>query len=318
MHNTGFDLRHLEAFAAIMSAGSVTGGARILGKSQPSVSRTLLELEATLGQALFHRSGPRIVPTKLGVALQADVERLFVGLRHIRARADASAADLPSPVAIVATPALAAGLVPLALAALPDRQLPKRINLQALSADAVIQSLLSRTADIGVASAPFDAPGIETLWAGEAPCIAVLRTDDPLAAHRRIALGALRGRRIVTLANPNRLRRPIEAALKDAGVPTDEMVETNASHAALALVRAGIGVAILEPASAFGLAPSGIAVRPVVGNIPFHFGAIAPAGTPLSTTAHLLVGTLRAAAGRLPGFKPIEFPTGRRRTRNAG
>ena len=90
MHNSGFEIRHLEAFSAVISAGSVTGGARLLGVSQPSVTRALQELETSLGRALFHRSGPRIAPTKLGVALHADVERLFVGLRQIRARAVAS------------------------------------------------------------------------------------------------------------------------------------------------------------------------------------------------------------------------------------
>lgn len=56
------ELRQLEAFAAVMSTGSVTAAGRLLGRSQPAISRLLQELEAEIGYALFSRSGPRVTP----------------------------------------------------------------------------------------------------------------------------------------------------------------------------------------------------------------------------------------------------------------
>ena len=41
--------RQLEAFAAVMSTGSVTGAARLLARSQPAITRLVQELEAEVG-----------------------------------------------------------------------------------------------------------------------------------------------------------------------------------------------------------------------------------------------------------------------------
>nr|WP_282960456.1 aldo/keto reductase [Burkholderia cenocepacia] len=51
------ELHQLEAFSAVMSAGSVTGAGELLGRSQPAVTRQIQELEADLGYALFDRHG---------------------------------------------------------------------------------------------------------------------------------------------------------------------------------------------------------------------------------------------------------------------
>lgn len=56
------EIRQLEAFAAVMTTGSVTGAARLLERSQPAITRLVQELEAEIGYALFARSGPESLP----------------------------------------------------------------------------------------------------------------------------------------------------------------------------------------------------------------------------------------------------------------
>ncbi|WP_313388320.1 LysR family transcriptional regulator, partial [Achromobacter aegrifaciens] len=109
------ELRQLEAFAAVMSTGSVTAAGRLLGRSQPAISRLLQELEAEIGYPLFARSGPRVTPTEQGFLLYDDVERALAGMQQIRSRADEIARGQAQPLLMAATSALAAGLVPDAL-----------------------------------------------------------------------------------------------------------------------------------------------------------------------------------------------------------
>ncbi|MEX0371747.1 MAG: LysR family transcriptional regulator, partial [Tateyamaria sp.] len=54
------DPNHLVMLAAVVDEGGLTSGAHALGKSQPSLSRTLAALEARLGQPLFEKGGARL------------------------------------------------------------------------------------------------------------------------------------------------------------------------------------------------------------------------------------------------------------------
>lgn len=297
------DIRQLEAFAAVMSAGSITGAARLTGRSQPAVTRLIQELEAELGFHLLHRSGPRISPTAQGVRFHAEAERALVSLRQMRARADAIANAEAPPIEVAAIPALAAGLVPAALARLGEA-LPREIHLHGAPAEQVALAVLARRAEIGLASLPFDHPGLDTLWIGSAPCVVALPANDALAQRAVVPIRQLAGRRLLTMANPFRLRRRVQQALDRVGIASSPILATNASLNALLAVRAGLGVAIIEPATAYGVPVEGVVIRPLDAIIPFLWGVIAPLAVPLSSTAQALVGALcDTAVAILPGFR---------------
>ncbi|MFO6463411.1 LysR family transcriptional regulator [Jannaschia sp. KMU-145] len=63
------DPSHLRLLAAIVDAGGLVEGAQKLGKSQPSVSRTLSMIEARLGSRLFEKGKRPLRPTELGLSL---------------------------------------------------------------------------------------------------------------------------------------------------------------------------------------------------------------------------------------------------------
>lgn len=298
------DLRQLDAFSAVMSAGSITGAARLLGRSQPATTRLIQDLEESLGYPLFHRNGPRISPTEQGVLFFEEVERLLVSLKHIRERAGAIGRGEARPFEVAATPALSIGLVPDALAAMGAGTLPRLLHIQSLSAENVVQTLLARAADFGIASLPIEHPGLDVHWIGEAPCVAAVAAGSELAARDTIRIADLAGACVITMANPYRLRRRVNEAIAQAGVTPLRVIDTNASLTALSLARAGLGVAIVEPASACGLLPEGLVLKPLDVHIPFLFGTVSPAAKPLSSTLIAFNDALReVAARRLPGFR---------------
>lgn len=120
------EIRELEAFLAVMSTGSITAAARLLDRSQSQVTRLIQDLEISVGFALLDRNGPKIAPSEKGIAFHAEAERFLSGIGHLRERARTIAEKEPQPIEIVAIPAFASGIIPLALAALPEKLLPRK------------------------------------------------------------------------------------------------------------------------------------------------------------------------------------------------
>lgn len=297
------DLRQLEAFAAVMSAGSITGAARLLGRSQPALTRLIQELEETLGFSVLHRSGPRVTPTERGLRFHQEVEPVITWLRHLRERAEAIAADKPRSLEIAAIASFAAGMLPAALARLGQNALPEQVHIRAALAEQVVQSVATHVAEIGVTSLPVDHPALEIHWIGEAPCVAAVRADDPLAAYDTIPLASVEGRRLITMANPFRWRRRVDIALEQVGVRPASVLDANTSNTALMAARAGLGIAILEPVIAYGMPLEGVAIRKLDVPIAFFWGVVTPYGRPLTPLVEGLVGALEAVAREtLPGF----------------
>ncbi|KAF1048010.1 MAG: Octopine catabolism/uptake operon regulatory protein OccR [Herbaspirillum frisingense] len=299
------DLNQLEAFAAVMTIGSVTGAGRSLGRSQPAISKAIGDLEAELGYALFDRNGPRVTPTGKAFLLYEEVERSLVGLRSIRERAAEIGREEAQPVHLVATPALASTIAPAALQLVASQEgiaFPEHIHLRSASAEQVVHAVLHRTVSLGLTSLPVAHRGLELHWIGEAPCVAVLRADHPLAKKDRITRAALRGERVITMSNRYRLRQRIETALGEDSL-LDVAIDTNTSFNAIMAARAGLGVALVEPITALGMPIEGLVVKPLAVDIPFYFGVVTPFGKPVEGVTRALIDAVeRSARDILHGF----------------
>ena len=296
------DTRQLEAFVAVMSIGSMTGAARALGKSQPVVTRLIQELEQEIGFSLLHRNGPRIAPTEQGIAFFTQAELFLGGLRTISERARQIVSQKAGPLEIASIPAIAASILPQALATFAPGEMPDHVHMQSTSAENVVQTVVARTADVGIASLPLDNTGVDVHWVGEVPCVAVVAESSDLAGRSVIGPKDLQGRRLIASANPYRLRMRINQALEAHKVMTCGVVDSNATYVSLSLARAGVGVANVESATLWGLPVRGVRIIPLAFEVPFQWGAVTATGRPLSPTAKRLLEAIESVAATMPGF----------------
>lgn len=272
------EIRQLEAFAAVYSAGSVTAAGRMLDRSQPMVSRQIQDLENELGFTLFTRTRPQVTLTEQGRQFYDEVRNVLAGLQQLDARTHEIAQGWARPLRIAATDALSSNLIPVVIGQL-ERSAPvfeNRMYIDTMPPEQVVESVADGQADIGIVSLPVDLGRCHLNWSGQAPCVLALPEAHPLTAHETVSVDDLGDNTVITMSNRSRLRHRLSTALlqKDPTARPRRYIETTSSINALMLVRAGVGLALMDPLTAVSMKPAGVVYRPIDRYVPYLLGAI--------------------------------------------
>lgn len=135
------------SFLAVMREQSLSGAARVLGLTQPTVGRHVDGLESALGLALFTRSPAGLQATEGARALLPHAEAMASAAEALQRAATGEAADDSGVVRITASEMIGSEVLPAALSAFRERH-PRVIVELVLSNRS--EDLLRREADIAV------------------------------------------------------------------------------------------------------------------------------------------------------------------------
>ena len=147
MNNAMLDWNLIHSFVAVAETGSLSGAARMLGASQPTVGRHVAELERALGVTLFRRGRRGYALTEKGEKL---LERALTVREHATAfarLAEGATEGVSGTVRITASEVVSAHVLPGILARLGEVE--PGIELEVVASDRV-ENLLRRDADIAV------------------------------------------------------------------------------------------------------------------------------------------------------------------------
>ena len=111
------DWDELRTFVEVSRDGSLTGAARRLGLTQPTVGRHIDALEAALGLTLFTRSPRGLTPTPAALALEPHVEAMAAAAAALGRAASGEAAADRGTVRITASDVVGCEVLPPILAA---------------------------------------------------------------------------------------------------------------------------------------------------------------------------------------------------------
>src|ERR1700754_4775302 len=81
-HEPSWD--HYRSFLAVLGEGSLSGAARVLGMTQPSLGRHVRELETALGVPLFSRGPQGLIPTEAALDLRPHAESMAAAAASLR------------------------------------------------------------------------------------------------------------------------------------------------------------------------------------------------------------------------------------------
>lgn len=291
--------RQIEVFRAVMHTGNVTQAAQALHTSQPTVSRELARLEQVLQMNLFDRVRGRLRPTARALALLEEVQRSYLGLERIAAAARSLREFTQGRIALACLPALAHGLLPLAVQRFAADHPQVGVSITPQESPLLEEWLTEQRFDLGLCEriqAPA-ATSISTLLQADEVC--VLPDGHPLLARRVLKPKDFAGQPFVSFAPADPYREQVDALFEREGVQRRLAIETASAASVCALVRQGLGVAIVNPLTAMELAGHGLQVRPLSFPIPFAVTLVLPQLRPASPLRDAFVKALQQAAGGL-------------------
>ena len=258
------NLKHIEAFHAIMRTGSVTAAARTLNLTQPAVSAILKNLESRLAMKLFVRSGGRLQPTPEAHALLPDVSVIYQRLEAIERTALDLAGGRLGTLAIAASSPIANGYLAKAVAAFLLLHPKVRVSLQSIASPEVMDRVASGEAELGLAYEPVVHSEVSTEALAVNSIACVMRGDHPLAAQKEIHIEDLANYSLITYLPQAILRPYIDRALSQAGITPDIKVQVGLSITGIALAYHGAGIALVEPQLLASMPLPGLVSRPLL------------------------------------------------------
>ncbi|MBN8830138.1 MAG: LysR family transcriptional regulator [Sphingomonadales bacterium] len=268
------NLRQIEVFHAVYLHGTVSAAARALNVSQPSVTKVLRHAERSIGLPLFERAKGRLIPTQDAHTLFAEVSDIHDRVRSLRQAAQNMRHGRGGLLRISALPSLGLGAIPEAVARFLKGHEEILFDLQTLHHDEMVRKLYERETDIAISfEVPLSAPVAHQVI-GEGELVVLYREEDIPDAPARIHLDDLREHKFISPVQSGPIGRMLSSELNRLDVVLHEVVSARTYYVAAALVRAGVGMAIVDNFTAQASMTSGLASRPLQPAITFDINAV--------------------------------------------
>lgn len=268
------NLRHIEIFHAVYVNGSVSGAARALNVSQPSVSKMLRHAESLLGFELFHRTHGRLVATEDAHTLFTEVSEIQDRVYALREAGRNLKRGAGGVLKVSALPSLALSALPTAVSRFMKTHQTMKFDLQTVHHDDLLRKLYERETDVAIAfEVPHAAP-IGHRWLGEGELVVLYREEDMPNAPPRIELERLKGERFISLAASGPIGQLFTQELARAGIELDEVVSARTFYIATALVQQGAGMTVVDSFTAQASMAPGLSMRPLKPQITFDVHAM--------------------------------------------
>ncbi|MBE7638196.1 LysR family transcriptional regulator [Sneathiella sp. P13V-1] len=274
-------LRQLEALRAVMSTGSVTAAADVLGISQPAVSRLIASLEKSMAMPLFERHRGRLHPTHEAKFLSEEVERAISNLEHISRLSEDIRNQKAGHLRIACLPGFATSLMPKVIAEFLKEREDVTISIQTRSSVRVREWIAAQQYDIGVADEFEGHTAIQHETVNiRTEC--VLSPLHPLAAQKVIRPEDLHNMPMIIQDQENRFHHRLKRTFEAAGAELNARVEVRQFATACLLAMNDVGAAVVSSIDAAEYAGRGLIVRQFKPELPFTLDLLYPKYHPRS------------------------------------
>jgi DNA-binding transcriptional LysR family regulator len=257
------NLRHMEVFHAIMRTGSVTGAARALNVTQPAVSAILKHCESQLKMKLFARVSGRLQPTAEAKAIFPEIAAIFGRVEAVNALTQDLVGGRLGTLSIAASFPIANGYLAKAVGTFMTERPNVHVALQSLTSPQVLDRVIHREVELGVAYEPFVSSEVETRVLMRTGIACVMAANHPLARRKEVAVRDLEPYSIITYLPQALSRIYVDRALSAAGIAPNIVAQVSLSLTGIMLARHSASVALVEPLLVTSMGLPDMVARPL-------------------------------------------------------
>lgn len=233
---------HWRSFQAVALEGSFTGAAKRLGRSQPTITRQVGELEEAFGVELFHRRNRQVELSAVGKALLAITERLFT--------TSDEAVDLLQAAGALQTGHLRISAVnPLdiigVIAVFAEGYPAVTISLRICNSDEARKALFDFRTDVAMLASSTTDRRLHSVPFGSRSLSVYVNKQHPWNGLRSVRFSQLASQRILLRETGSQTRQIFEEACGAAKLVPNIVMEINNRDAFREAVAQGLGVGVV-------------------------------------------------------------------------
>jgi len=272
-----------------MRTGSVSGAARILGRTQPALSAAVKEIEKQLDFQLFTREHGRLQPAPETYFLLQRADEIIGQVEHLEQMMRTGGAASAGKIAVISMPVLSEHFLPSVIASFTTDHSQAGFHLAVEGSPDVLAAMEAQRFDVGLAERG-QTNDLVNCRQFEVPCVCALPGDDPLLAKRIIEPADLAGRTCASFLPDHHIARAMRVAFEEASVPFNPKFEMQNGAAQYEIIGVGAEFGLFSPLNAWihrRLWPESqrLAFRRFVPEIFYQFSIITPTRRPLSQVA---------------------------------
>lgn len=257
-------LRQMQAFLAVTEMGTFTKAAERLHMAQPALSQLVRDLERELGIRVLDRTTRRVELTEGGREFHGAAVKIVQDLDTAVQAANGLAERKRGRIVVALPPLLAAVIVPPAIAALQAQSPGLQVSIIDARNDLVLEAVRFGKADCGVGTFSALEDNIERSPLARDSLMLFCSAGSPFARKTSAAWFDLSDEPLVTLTRDSGIRLLVEVGYENAQIALKPAYEVAQIATALALVEAGLGIAVL-PTYARAIAPVLVKAIPLTG-----------------------------------------------------
>lgn len=286
-------LRHIEVFHAIYTCGSITGAAKLLNVSQPSISKVLAHAEQQLGFPLFDRHKGKITPTREADRLIDHVNDAYRNINELRRVSKNLGSAQTGVIRIAMTPALGIDVIPAAIATYLERYPQTVFEVETLHQHQVVRALRELRVDFGIVFNPPVSAGIKIDPLVKAEFVALTHHSLDLGSKSRLALEDLDGLRFINLNARSPLGQLLATHTEANNIQFQTVASVETYQMAKALVAHGAGAALIDEITARSSGHDNVIARYLDPPLGFEVSILHSVSDPLSVITQRFIKHLK-------------------------